>query len=157
MRSLFFAVSFIATVSAFALPKTVTLTGALQSRRGTTDEVQVELTLKKESATKAKYVGHVHFTNILAQNESIELNMNLAKSKSDGVINLFDGYVAFDSKAVYTMEVGQQLQLQYSEYHEDHMAPPCIPVQNNWCRPGGNDLPSLTDTGVLNLTVSQAQ
>jgi hypothetical protein len=157
MRSvLLFASSLFLSLSVFALPKTVRLNGTLLSRSSDSVDVEVVLTLKKETATKAKYVGQVNFNNLLqTPNDRIELNMNLAKGKSNGVIDLMEGYIAFDSKASYAMTVGQQLQLQYGEYHS-MPEPPCNPLQDNFCHPG-QQMPQLTDTGVLNLTVIQAQ
>jgi len=156
MRSLItLLVSSLTAVSVFALPQKVHLMGTLQSRSGHQSHVHVDLVLKSESTTKAKYTGRANLGYVLADNERISLTMNLAKGKSEGVVELYDGHLAFDSKAVYTMEVGQQLQLKYAEYRRDHLTPPCHPM-DSWCRPG-NDLPRLVDQGVLNLTVVDAQ
>lgn len=145
----------LSSVSAFALPQTVRLTGTLQSRSGYRSEVSVELKLKSESTSKAKYIGRADLGHVLANNERISLTMNLAKGKSEGVVELHDGHITFDSKVIYKMEPGQQLQLKYAEYRGDHFSPPCHPM-DTWCRPG-NDLPRLVDQGVLNLTVVDSQ
>lgn len=143
------------SVSAFALPQTVQLAGTLQSRSGFRSEVRVALKLKKENSSKAKYTGRADLGQVLANNERISLTMNLVKGKSEGVVDLHDGHIAFDAKAVYTLEAGQQLQLKYAEYRRDHMSPPCHPM-DTWCRPG-SDLPRLVDQGVLHLTVVDSQ
>ncbi len=157
MRSLIFSIALLTAVSVFALPQKVHLMGTLQSRSGHSSQVHVDLTLKSESATKAKYTGRANLGHVLADNERITLTMNLSKGKSEGVVELYDGHLAFDAKAVYAMEVGQQLQLKYGEYRREHsFEPPCNPVNSGWCFPG-NDLPRLVDHGTLNLTVVDAQ
>jgi len=157
MRSfLIFTSSLLLSVCVFAFPKTVQVSGAFHSKRGTTENVVINLTLKKQSATKAKYSGRASLSdNLMAQDQTVTLTINTAKGKTEGLLNLMDGYMAFDTKVAYTLNLNEQWQLQYSEYHDEPQMP-CNPINDNFCHPG-QQMPQLTDTGLLNLTVVQAQ
>lgn len=153
--TLFLAGLILSTV-AFALPQTVQMTGSFQSRQGGAYDVTVDLKLKKDANQKATYKGTMTFVGqVLNQTQGMEFTMNAAKNKSEGTVNTYDGYIAFDAKAAYTLAIGQQLQLGYSEYvrEQDNF---CNPIQDNFCHPG--QMPDrLADEGVLTLTVVQAQ
>ncbi len=151
--SLFLTGLILSTV-AFALPQTVQMTGSFQSRHGGAYEVTVNLKLKKEVNQKATYKGTMTFVGqILNQTQGMELTMNAAKNKSAGTVNTYNGYIAFDSKSAYNLDLGQQLQLGYSEFvrEQDNF---CNPIHDNFCHPG-NMPDRLADEGVLTLTVVQ--
>lgn len=150
-----FLTSLILSTVAFALPQTVQMTGSFQSRHGGAYDVTVSLKLKKESNQKATYKGTMTFVGqVLNQTQGMEFTMNAAKNKSSGTVNTYDGYIAFDSKSAYNLEIGQQLQLGYSEFVRQQDNGFCNPIQDNFCHPG--QLPDrLADEGVLTLTVVQ--
>ena len=156
MKLLLLSLGLLFSFTALALPQKVQLTGSFQSRHGGSYDVSVYMNLKKQDSQKAKYTGKMTFDGqILNQTQSFEFTMNTVKNKSEGVVNTYDGYIAFDSKSAYTLEVGQQLQLGYSEWqrNNDHF---CNPFQDNFCPP--TDFPDrISDEGVLTLTVVQAQ
>ena len=154
--SLFLSVLILSAV-AFALPQTVQMTGSFQSRHGGVYDVTVNLKLKKEANQKARYTGSMTFVGqVLNKTQGMELTMNAAKNKSASTVNTYDGYIAFDSKSVYNLDLGQQLQLGYSQFVRQQDNGFCNPIFDNFCRPG--QMPDrLADEGVLTLTVVQAQ
>jgi hypothetical protein len=150
-----FLTSLLLSAVAFALPQTVQMAGSFQSRHGGAYDVTVSLKLKKESNQKATYKGTMTFTGqVLNQTQGMEFTINAAKNKSAGSVNTYNGYIAFDSKSAYNLDIGQQLQMGYSEFvrqQDDHF---CNPIFDNFCRPG--QMPDrLADEGVLTLTVVQ--
>jgi hypothetical protein len=152
MRFTLVVSSLLLSLSAFALPQQVVLNGTYVSKE--THQVQtlsVSMVLKKQSTSKAKYMGTVNFYNDV-QSQRIELTMNLTKGKTEAVIETFNGYIAMDKKSVFTFALNEQFALDYSEYQNELVNPPCIPVQNSWCRPD-QTVPRLVDSGSMTFTV----
>lgn len=153
-----FLTGFILSLSVYALPQKVQLTGSFNSRNGFGTDVVIDLTLKKQSGTKAQYKGIITYVGqILGDRQAIEMTINSSsKPKTVGVANTYDGYFAFNTKTAYTLELNQQIQMAYSEYRRDDTPDFCNPIQDNFCRPGSRP-PMMVDRGQINLTVVQVQ
>ena len=159
MKSLFLLLgSFVFSTSVLALPQTVQLKGSFDSSRGGfTYDVAATLKLKKEDSKKAKYTGRMEFIGqVLNQTQSIEITVSKVKNKTEGVVNTYDGYIAFDAKNSYSFDLNQELTMNYSEFQHQHDDPFCDPLHNNFCNP--TNMPDrIVDDGVLHLSVIQAQ
>lgn len=153
--SLFLTLVTLSTL-AFAWPQTVRMNGSFQSRHGGAYAVTVDLKLKKQNNQKATYKGTMTFTGqILNQTQGMEFSINTVQNKSSGSVNTYDGYIAFDSRSAYSLDLDQQLQLTYSEFvrQQDNF---CNPIQDNFCHP--INMPDrLADEGTLTLSVVQVQ